>query len=78
MNDSDDMDFEADVSPSVFGKPIGFLEPKNKSARAAQRARRRGDICPSPEELKSARGAVNGHGALRSGDEDWELPPTML
>ncbi len=78
MEDKDDIDFGADISPSVLGRPLGFLEPTTPAVRAAQRARRRGDVCPSPEELRRANGAVHGNAALRTGEVDWEPPPTLL
>lgn len=78
MKNSDDIDFEADVSPSVYGKPIGFLEPTSPAVRMAQRARRRGDTCLPPEELSRVEGARHGHAALRAGYDEDSSPPTLL
>jgi hypothetical protein len=89
MKDEDDIDFGADVSPSVFGKPLGFLEPKSAALRAAERAKRRGEpLSPherpghtsqTPEEIKRAEATFRAHTALHNGagEQDWEPPVTM-
>jgi hypothetical protein len=87
---TEDPDYDADISPSVLGKPLGFLKPKSAADRAAERAQRRGEplppherpghICQSPEEIQRAGATFRACTALRngSGEPDWEPPVTML